>query len=349
MTKIIATLGPISENLEIQQYFKAHNVQIARINCSHDTPENQTAKGLSAKKAGLEVLMDMPGPKIRMGALDPLTVKIGDKIGLELERAGVEYPHPRNHDGITYEILPTRVQLASFVKEGDDILIDDGKTHLVVDESIDGVMYCTAVSNGLIKSGKGINLPISDVQIDFLTERDVYMMDGCLAQMRPEYLACSFVKNAGEVERMRGLVREILAKNKITDYFPKICVKLEMGMALETDTLTEIMNNCDMVMVARGDLALEAKPLHIAVPFLQDKIVAMAKEKGIPVVVATQMLESMLEAPVPTRAEVSDIYRAVNINKADFIMLSAESASGMYAREAVKFMSDLIDYSATQN
>jgi pyruvate kinase len=345
MTKIIATLGPVSENLNILQYFKANNVQIARINCSHDTPENQTKKGLTAKQAGLEVLMDMPGPKIRMGALEPINIKIGDKVILELEKVGVEYPHSRIVDGIDYEVLPTRVDLANFVKPGDDILIDDGKTHVVVDKSQYGSMYCTAVSNGLIKSGKGINLPISDVQIDFLTERDVYMMDGCLAQMRPEYLACSFVKNASEVERMRNLVREILVKNNITDYFPKICVKLEMGMALETETLTEIMDNCDMVMVARGDLALEAKPLHIAVPFLQDKIVAMAKEKGIPVIVATQMLESMLDVPVPTRAEVSDIYRAVNYNKADFIMLSAESASGNYPREAVKFMSDLIEYS----
>jgi pyruvate kinase len=338
MTKIIATLGPVSENLNILQYFKANNVQIARINCSHDTPENQTKKGLTAKQAGLEVLMDMPGPKIRMGALEPINIKIGDKVILELEKVGVEYPHSRIVDGIDYEVLPTRVDLANFVKPGDDILIDDGKTHVVVDKSQYGSMYCTAVSNGLIKSGKGINLPISDVQIDFLTERDVYMMDGCLAQLRAEYLA-------SEVERMRNLVREILVKNNITDYFPKICVKLEMGMALETETLTEIMDNCDMVMVARGDLALEAKPLHIAVPFLQDKIVAMAKEKGIPVIVATQMLESMLDVPVPTRAEVSDIYRAVNYNKADFIMLSAESASGNYPREAVKFMSDLIEYS----
>jgi pyruvate kinase len=206
-------------------------------------------------------------------------------------------------------------------------------------------IYCTAVNNGLVKSGKGINLPISDLKIDFLTERDRYMMAGCLPNIKPEYVACSFVKTAHDVVRMRGLIKEILDENNITDYQPKICVKLEMGMALTDENLAEIMDNCDMVMVARGDLALEAKPLHLAVPFLQDKIVDMAKIKNVPVIVATQMLESMINTPVPTRAEVSDIYRAIRHNQANFIMLSAESASGEYPRESVKLMSDMIEYS----
>jgi pyruvate kinase len=347
-TKIVATLGPVSESLEMLTYFKANNVAIARINCSHDTPENQSRKGVLAREAGLQILLDMPGPKIRMGGLESVHIKNGDNLILETEDDSTDYPK-LVEEGIYKMVLPTRLDLSGFVKSGDDVLIDDGKVHLVVDKVHDSKIYCTAVNNGFVKSGKGINLPVSDIKIDFLTERDRYMMAGCLPNIKPEYVACSFVKTAHDVVRMRGLIAEILAENDITGYTPKICVKLEMGMALEDKNLTEIMDNCDMVMVARGDLALEAKPLHLAVPFLQDKIVAVAKSKNIPVIVATQMLESMISCPVPTRSEVSDVYRAVMHNRADYIMLSAESASGEYPKEAVKLMGDMISYCQSES
>jgi pyruvate kinase len=163
-----------------------------------------------------------------------------------------------------------------------------------------------------------------------------------LPVLKPEVVAVSFVKTVKDLELLKSFIKKILSENKISDYFPKICPKLEMGEAVKDENLETIVDFSDLVMIARGDLALEAHPLHINVPFNQEKIKHVCRQQNKPFIVATQILESMIDSPVPTRSEVSDLYRAVILDEADFVMLSAESAAGKYGRKCVDLMKTMI-------
>ena len=192
-------------------------------------------------------------------------------------------------------------------------------------------------------------MPGTELEIDFLVEKDKAMLKRTLREMQPEFVAPSFVKNIDDLMILESFLEEILGYKKpkkgenSQNYFPKLCTKLEMAEVVEDKNLLEIIEYSDMLMIARGDLALETFPLHITVPVLQDKIIKICQQKNKPFVVATQILESMVNSPVPTRAEMSDLYRATHLNKADFIMLSAESAAGNFPLKCVELMSKMID------
>lgn len=145
-----------------------------------------------------------------------------------------------------------------------------------------------------------------------------------------------------DIHRLKKAIETVLEHPK--DYFPQIVAKIEMAEAIEPKNITDLINECDMIMIARGDLALETTPVHIRVPFIQTELVQRCRMQKKPFIIATQILESMITCPVPTRAEVSDLYRAVVLDKANYVMLSGEAAVGQYPKESVTVMHDLIEY-----
>lgn len=181
-----------------------------------------------------------------------------------------------------------------------------------------------------------------NIDIDFLTENDRHLIEKLLPLVKPKYIATSFVKTIDDIYRLRKAIREALMNVK--DYYPKIIVKIEMAEAIEPANIAKLIDESDMIMIARGDLALETTPVHISVPFIQKNLVELCQKQTKPFIIATQILESMITCPVPTRAEVSDLYRAVVLDKANYIMLSGEAAVGQYPKECVKIMHDLICY-----
>jgi pyruvate kinase len=343
-TKIIATLGPATKDTETLEYFKNHSVQIARLNFSHDTVQGHTDRGLLAKNLGIEVLIDLGGPKIRLGEfIETVTLPKDHIICLEHQDHDIDYPTDVKYQDKFVMSLPCRFEISKSVAPTRILLIDDGKVRLEVVEVIDKQVFAKVIVSGVVKSGKSVNLPYSSVDLAFLTERDKNMLRETIAVLRPEYIACSFVKSSRDVDTMKDYIRHCLDWFEISDYFPKICVKLETHEILQPDHLEGIIQACDLAMIARGDMALETLPAHIMVPFYQEEIARLCKIHNTPFVVATEALDSMITKPTPSRAEISDIYRSIAINKADYIMLSGESAYGAFPKEAVSIMHDMIE------
>ena len=343
-TKIIATLGPSSMDADTLKYFKDHSVEIARMNFSHDTVQGHTDRGLLAKSIGLQILIDLGGPKIRMGEMES-TIQLPKDyiICLEHQIANVNYPVDCQYNSKSVMTLPCRFEISKSVQPGKTLLVDDGKVRLEVVEVIGNKVFCKVIVAGSVKSGKSINLPYCNVNLPFLTDRDKEMLIQTISVLRPEYVACSFVKSAADVDTIRNYIQFCLDKFEIKDYFPKICVKLETHEVLQVENLEGIIKACDLAMIARGDMALETLPAHVMVPFYQDEIARLCKIHNTPFIVATEALDSMISKPTPSRAEISDIYRSIVTNKTDYIMLSGESASGSYPREAVSIMHDMIE------
>jgi pyruvate kinase len=180
------------------------------------------------------------------------------------------------------------------------------------------------------------------IDIDFLTDNDHRLLKELLPIIKPKYVATSFVKTINDIHRLKKAIQDSLTN--IKNYFPQIIAKIEMAEAIEPTNITDLINECDMIMIARGDLALETTPVHIRVPFLQAELVEHCQNQKKPFIIATQILESMITCPVPTRAEISDLYRAVILDQANYIMLSGESAIGQYPKECVTIMHDLIHF-----
>ena len=349
MTKIVATIGPASSENEMLDYFAQNDVQIARLNCSHSDPETHLKIGRAAKESGLEVLMDLPGPKIRLGEVaEVVEIQSGQIIVLEMQKEEVPYPFRTAVLGEEAFVFPYHFPVHEFVEAGHPILVDDGKLELqVISVGADSVA-CRVIAGGKVKSRKGMNMPASRLEVNFLGERDKLFLTELMPVLRPEYIAASFVKTVDDIIALKSFLNDVLDESGIEDYLPKLCAKLEMGEALEDGNLAGIISEVDLIMIARGDLALETQPAHIIVPFLQEKIKRECRRQNKPFVVATQMLESMIDVPVPTRAEVSDVYRSVVIDQADFIMCSGETAMGEFPKNCINVMSSIINL-ASQN
>ncbi len=345
MTQIIATIGPVSEDEATLSYFSEHKVSIARLNFSHNTAHWHIKTGLLAKKIGLETMADLAGPKVLIGDLGhEVEVDSWATVFLEKQVAGKQYPAWQDFEDHKTLVLPTYFDLTPYASSGKMILIDDGKVELKVREVSKGQVICQAIYGGKVKSHKGINLPGTELSIDFLVERDRMLLDEVIPAVLPDWIAPSFVQSLQDLEQLHEFVEQIKTKYKLDpEYNPKICTKLEMAKAVEPETLAKIIEYSDMVMIARGDLALETLPIHVMVPKIQDEIVRLCKETNTPFIIATQILEGMFSSPVPTRAEVSDLYRAIHIQQADYVMLSGETAAGKYARRCVELMKKMIE------
>lgn len=339
MTKIIATLGPSCDTTATLKHFKENNVAIIRQNLSHSSVDWHLEMSHIVKSVNLPILLDCPGPKIRLGEMiKSIDIKAGEKIILEYQKEDVYYPYQEGSNWV----FPSHFETHKHVKTNATILVDDGKLEWHVDSVIGERVLLTVVFGGSVKSRKGMNMPGTFLDIEFLTERDKLFLNSLLVQVKPEYVAVSFVKDIKDFNIFHSYLKSILDDQKITNYFPKICIKFEMGTAVDQKMLPKLIEKCDIAMVARGDLALEMKPLHVRVPFVQEMIKQECLKQNKPFIIATQILESMMDSPVPTRAEVSDLYRAVVLDRANFIMCSGETAAGKYPIQSINFMRSMI-------
>ncbi|NJL96645.1 hypothetical protein HC864_02405 [Candidatus Gracilibacteria bacterium] len=345
MAKIITTIGPSSESSEVLKYFVDHNVEYARFNTSHNSTQWHIKTMLKARKFGLQILLDLAGPKVRLGNLStPINLEDCAKVILEKESKTKKYPFFTKFSNANYLVLPIRHNIFDSIKNSDSVLIDDGKVELEVENSYENFCTCYVQQGGLVSSGKSINFPDSDINIDFLTSRDKGFLQAIIPIVHPEVISASFIQNPEQIDTLNRYIIKILQDNQLYDYEAKICSKIEQSSALKNQNLNKIVAKSDFVMVARGDLALETKPLHLMVPFYQETIKNVTHAKHKKLIIATQILESMVLSKTPTRAEISDLYRAIVSNQAEYVMLSAESATGKNPKEAVKVISDLLSH-----
>lgn len=323
-TKIVSTLGPATTSEDmIRKLFKA-GVTMFRINSSHDVMETHAStlakirKIEQEEKAIIPVLLDLQGPKIRIGELDePIKIKTGEIL---------KFKHQNRYEN---NIIPVDYKgIAEDVRPNEKILIDDGKIQLIVEKIENHIVYAKVLTTGEIKPRKGLNIPGGTGSIDILTERDKLFVDFAIKN-DIDYLGLSFVRNKEDILKLR----KILNKNN-SDL--RIISKIEKPQALEN--IDEIIEHSDGIMVARGDLGIEIETERL--PIAQKTIIRKANMARKPVIVATQMLESMIENPIPTRAETSDVANAI-IDGADAVMLSGETAMGKYPVEAVTIMNKI--------
>jgi pyruvate kinase len=321
-TKIVCTLGPsTSTHDEIMSIAEA-GMNVARLNFSHGTHADHAERiGLIRSIADelgrpIAILGDLQGPRIRIGDLPVnVSVKPGDDVTLVHEG-----------EGAAGEIPVTYSQLANDVKVGDRILVDDGLIELVALDVKAPRVHARVIHGGVVRSHKGLNLPGVQVSAPSLTDKDIADVKFAVEQDL-DYLALSFVRRAQDITSLRALLPAWIG----------IIAKIEKDAALAN--IDSIIRASDGVMVARGDLGVEL-PFE-EVPVAQKKIIALANQIGKPVITATQMLESMVSNPRPTRAEASDVANAI-LDGTDAVMLSAETAAGTYPRLAVEAMSRII-------
>ncbi|MEZ4782929.1 MAG: pyruvate kinase [Candidatus Kapaibacterium sp.] len=326
-TKIVCTLGPATATKDRIRQLILAGADAIRLNFSHSNYDTHKAMFEMTREAAREsgrlitIIQDLQGPKIRIGALPdgPVFLRPAEQITLTTD--DVLSGDPRVPVGYK--------KFAADVEAGNTILIDDGLLALRVDEVKGNDVLCTIIYGGLLKEKKGINLPGTKISEPSLTEKDLEDLEFGL-KLGVDYVALSFVRSAQDIIDLKKIIRR---KRKSTQVIAKI-EKVEAVRELDA-----VIDAADAVMVARGDLGVEM-PGHI-VPLLQKRIISRCKNLGKPVITATQMLESMINNPRPTRAEASDVANAV-FDGTDGVMLSAETSVGAYPVETVMVMDDII-------
>lgn len=319
-TKIVCTIGPASD--ELVDKLIAAGMDVARLNFSHGTPEEQGERIHHLRAAAAEagrtvgILLDVQGPKIRVGAMQPDSmlqsgepfVLVTDEIVGDSTRAMVGYPH-----------------LHKLVRAGDLIYLDDGLLQLKVEHVENEEIHCTVLIGGVLHSRKGVTVPGVSLDLPALTEKDEEHIRFGVEQ-GVDMIAASFVRKAEHIEAVRKVIADAGGKQPII-------AKIENHEGLEN--LEAIVEAADGVMVARGDLGVQIPPEEV--PIAQKQIIEVCNRLGKPVITATQMLESMVNNPRPTRAEVTDVATAI-LDGTDAIMLSGETAMGQYPVESVRTM-----------
>jgi pyruvate kinase len=326
--KIVATLGPASNTVPVFRNLVRAGVDVVRLNFSHGTHEEKLAMIQMIRKVSREehkplcILGDLQGPKIRTSKLkdhQPVLLKAGGRLTIT----------PREVPGTACLLGTTFKTLAENVEQGSRILLSDGLIELRVQDVEDGDVICEIINGGILGENKGINLPGIPVRVPSLTDKDSDDLEFALKN-GVDAIAVSFVRTAEDIR---------LVRNRVSAYGSEtwIIAKLEKPQAIEH--LDAILTVSDAIMVARGDLGVELPPEQV--PAIQKHIIRRAAEFRKPVITATQMLESMIENPRPTRAEVSDVANAV-YDGTDAVMLSGESAVGKYPVEAVSMMARIV-------
>jgi pyruvate kinase len=329
-TKIVATLGPASAGPAVLAQLVDAGVDVVRLNFSHGDHDghrrNLEAVRALARERGrsLAVLQDLSGPKIRTGRVRGAGVEL-------LEGARVTVTTDEAIEGTPERISTTYDPLPRDVRAGDRILLDDGNLELRVVSTAGTEVACEVVHGGLLKANKGMNLPGVRLSTPALTEKDQRDLAFGLEQ-GVDYVALSFVRQAADVEQVKGIVRQLGAS-------VPVIAKIEKREAV--DDLPQILEAADGVMVARGDLGVELSTEEV--PTLQKRIIEMANGAGKVVITATQMLESMIEHARPTRAEASDVANAI-LDGTDAVMLSAETATGRFPVGAAETMARIARY-----
>jgi pyruvate kinase len=335
-TKIVCTLGPATDAPGVLDRLVAAGLRVARINCSHGSVEEHTREvtnvRAAAAKAGvaLAVLYDLCGPKIRTGDMaEPLPLAAGEEFTLTSRP-----PAPGGRRSAEPEIPLGFADLPKYVQPGQRILFDDGALAAEVLAVTDTDLRCRALNTAPLGGHKGINLPGASLPIPAFTEKDAADLRAGL-RAGVDWVAMSFVRRADDLAPVRAL----MAEEGITR---PIIAKIEKHEAVAN--LEEIIAAYDGVMVARGDLGVEVSLEEV--PVLQKRIIRAANAAGVPVITATQMLDSMIRNPRPTRAEVTDVANAI-LDGTDAVMLSGETAVGQYPVEAVEMMARVADEAET--
>jgi pyruvate kinase len=326
-TKILATLGPATKNVEEIKKLILAGVDGVRLNLSHGTYDffeeifSSIHTACLEENSPLAVLVDVQGPKIRIGELEQPSINLitGNSIEITIE----------DIKGSEKIISTSYKQLVNDAKIGDSILINDGLIRLKVERKKNKSLVCEIVNGGMLTPKKGMNLPGMDLSTPSITEKDFNDLEFVLNH-RVDYIALSFVRSANDVFELKNW---LAAKGK------KIPVIAKIEKKEAVDNLTEIINASDGVMVARGDLGVEMPPQEV--PVLQKSIIKKCNALGKLVITATQMLESMINSPIPTRAEASDVANAV-WDGTDVVMLSAETSVGKFPFRTVQMMNDII-------
>jgi len=325
-TKIVATLGPASNDPEtLERMFQA-GVDVVRFNFSHGTAADHLRRAEAVRelcsKTGrtVGIMGDLQGPKIRVGKFrdGKVTLKDGDAFILDADyELGDE-----GRAGLDYKELPRDVSA------GDVLLLDDGRIEFEVERVAGNAVHCRVVHGGVLSNNKGINRRGGGLTAAALTSKDMEDIRTAAA-IKVDFLAVSFPKSSADMYMARQLLRAAGGE-------AFLIAKIERAEAVAPGALEDIMSACDGIMVARGDLAVEVG--DASVPALQKRMIRMAREANKLTITATQMMESMIASPVPTRAEVSDVANAV-LDGTDAVMLSAETATGQYPVETVLSMS----------
>ena len=329
-TKIVCTLGPASSTVEQLQSMIQAGMDVARMNFSHGTHDEhlQTLKNLRQAAAGsgepISVIQDLQGPKIRIGELQTPSIEIRTNAAITITN--------KDQKGNEKILSTTYTNLPKDVKPGDRVLLDDGKIELRVVRTTSTDVEAQVVTGGILTPHKGINLPGVAVSAPSLTEKDKEDLFFTF-EHEVDYIALSFVRRAHDVAVLRDFIIENGPKGRKVP----IIAKIEKGEAIAN--IDEILKETDAVMVARGDLGVELPTEDV--PLLQKMIVRKCNEMGKPVIIATQMLESMINNPTPTRAEASDVANAV-LDGTDAVMLSGETSVGKYPIQAIQVMDRII-------
>lgn len=327
-TKIVATIGPASSSPEILKQMVKAGMNVARLNFSHgnyDDHARMVALLRSVSKeldAPITLLQDLQGPKIRVGQLPDGGIPLVEGEILKFVPEG-------NAEGNSHTISIDYPHLASDATPGVQVLLDDGLLELVV-ESVEGeTVACKVIEGGILKSRKGVNLPGLDLRLPSMTEKDKKDLDFGLSQ-GVDWISLSFVRKAGDVR----VLKQLLSEKGYGDV--PVIAKIEKPQAIAN--LEEIVAEVNGLMVARGDLGVEMSPERV--PLLQKRIVRLCNLQSKPVITATQMLDSMIRNPRPTRAEASDVANAI-LDGTDAVMLSGESAVGNYPIKAVEMLAKI--------
>jgi pyruvate kinase len=322
-TKIVATLGPASDDPKVLDKMIAAGLDVVRLNFSHGSAEDHIRRAemirslARARGKTVGVLADLQGPKIRIGKFEnkSITLNNGDRFILDANCALGN----QERVGLDYKDLPKDVA------RGATLLLDDGRITMWVEEVKGAEIICTVTQGGVLSNNKGINRQGGGLSAPALTEKDMEDIKTAAA-FKADYIAVSFPRAGADIELARKLLKEAGGRGLIM-------AKIERAEAITA--LEEIIDAADAIMVARGDLGVEVG--DAAVPGLQKKMIRLARQKNKIAIIATQMMESMIENPIPTRAEVSDVANAV-LDGTDAVMLSAETAAGKYPIETIAAM-----------
>lgn len=328
-TKIVATLGPATSTKEVLKGMMEEGANVFRINFSHANYDDVKQRIKMIRELNDEfgfnvaILADLQGPKLRVGVMkEAVEVKPGDEIIFE---TGERFEGTKERVYMTYESFPQDA------KPGERILLDDGKLIFeVVSTDKKTQVKAKVIQGGPLKSKKGVNLPNTDISQPALTEKDIDDAIFAISQ-DVDWIALSFVRHAEDLMQLRDLIKEH------SDYKIPIIAKIEKPEAVEN--IDKIVTQCDGIMVARGDLGVEVPAEEV--PLIQKQLVLRAKKARIPVIIATQMMETMISSLTPTRAEVNDVANSV-MDGADAVMLSGETSVGSYPVQVIKQMCDIL-------
>ena len=331
-TKIIVTVGPSTESYKSVLAMLKAGANGFRLNFSHGTYDSHQQFIKWIRKASADygkpvaIIQDLQGPKIRVGDFEGI---INVRTGMSLRfKKGANYEEEK--------IIPLQYDIAKKVKRGERLFLFDGRIRTTITSVKDGVVHVRAENDGVLVKRKGINLPDTDFQGDIITKKDKQDIAAGV-DMDLDYVALSFVQHESDIVKIRNRLKSLGSS-------AKVIAKIETKSAVEN--AEDIISEADMVMVARGDLAIETLPE--SVPVMQRKIIGLGIKYNTPSIVATQMLASMTEVPEPTRAEVSDIATAVILG-ADCVMPSDETASGKYPIQSVEIMKRVILHVQNEN